>query len=652
MSGQLSNFPLPFPDESFYSLAARFSERMRFSAVAQMHQALFGRPYKLEDSVLPTHLESLIERVPPENGLTLGTLIERHTPLSFYAAFLPPDMIQLMRFLMRGGDGSARLTVPGCRNWSVPSPMMLRYCPFCARDDRTHFSECYWHRLHQLPGITLCARHEIPLQDSVVSTQKAWEHTLIPAERAIARTIPPLQPLSAEDRGRMKRLAQDAGWLLNQRGLTSESTTLRDRYRALLDSKGFINCDGRVRAVEMSEALVAHYSSEFLARLGCSLERGRNRTRLNYLVDRSERRCHPIHHLLLLGFLGCTTSTFFSTSQGQSFQDTPEGPFGIGPWPCLNPVCERFREPCIIDCDDLPGIYRGRDAVMKRFACACGFIYKRYGPDRSPEDRFRRGWVEAYGPIWEAGVRAFWLDPAVNQVEMARRLGVHIATVQVHARRLGLPFPCPGSYSKKSVDDVPVLTHGRKTVSPKQHEYRSAWEDIRERYPDWGTTAIRRAAPRAYGWLYRFDRDWLRSHSPERASSKGIPTTPWIDWDERDRESAETVCREAARRRALPGLPERITKKALKGALERRLSPSQLLRMPMTFKSLDDESEIHAAFWSRRIWWACEQYQREAVSPTREELERRARVNQHVAPLPEVQQAIASAIATLRAYAA
>ncbi|MBR1752184.1 MAG: TniQ family protein [Ruminococcus sp.] len=46
----------------------------------------------------------------------------------------------------------------------LPDPdRRLRYCPVCAADDREKYGETYWHRVHQIPEISVCAKHRCRL---------------------------------------------------------------------------------------------------------------------------------------------------------------------------------------------------------------------------------------------------------------------------------------------------------------------------------------------------------------------------------------------------------------------------------------------------------------------------------------------------------
>jgi len=45
-----------------------------------------------------------------------------------------------------------------------------------------------------------------------------------------------------------------------------------------------------------------------------------------------------------------------------------------------------------------------------------------------------------------------------------------------------------------------------------QERYRRHWTELLAQHPELGMTALRKRAPRTYGWLYRNDRDWIQEN--------------------------------------------------------------------------------------------------------------------------------------------
>ena len=60
-----------------------------------------------------------------------------------------------------------------------------KYCPKCALRDRECYGEAYWHRVHQLQGVTVCPEHGVPLIESAVRRNRAESRIEAAAELVI-----------------------------------------------------------------------------------------------------------------------------------------------------------------------------------------------------------------------------------------------------------------------------------------------------------------------------------------------------------------------------------------------------------------------------------------------------------------------------------
>ena len=89
----INHFPTPLPDELFYSLCARYGERVRYSDIEAVNEDLFGARGKSAVVDLPSHLGHFVRSLPPNHDLTLSRLIYKHTLLPFYAPFLPAERL-------------------------------------------------------------------------------------------------------------------------------------------------------------------------------------------------------------------------------------------------------------------------------------------------------------------------------------------------------------------------------------------------------------------------------------------------------------------------------------------------------------------------------------------------------------------------------
>ena len=352
---------------------------------------------------------------------------------------------------------------------------------------------------------------------------------------------------------------------------------------------------------------------------------------------------HPFYHLLTIRFLSFTLETILSQ------EIAPFAPFGTGPWPCLNPVCELFQQR-VIPSYRMPepnkkGIFVGT------FSCQCGYTYSRRGPDISPDDAFRKGQVLSYGSIWDAKFLELWRDSTVSMRKMGPILGISRDSLTSHARRLQLSVP----------RNAPsAMTGGKITPQSRRKDrtwYRQQWSTLVENSPGESVKSLARKAKGVYSWLYRNDREWLRANRPARIKDtrKQERSTPlqlgklWRLSKDRDAQLAVAV-RQAFNKLVIEqGPPKRISQSRICNVAELRWIPSPQ-EAPLTAQVLKEVTETPEAFALRRIDWALHQYMEEQVSPAKWTFIERAHVR-HMIHYYNVEQAVYNAMNVLLQFA-
>ena len=180
---RIAYFPEIYPDELIYSVLARFYIHSGYSAYIFCAEDVFVNrrvsPDKEFVNVLkPEVLESLCRK------MAVPELVERHTMFPYYARFLPYGRRSRAFEAMcsMSGDYHNLLAIPKQKNGEH---RYLRYCPLCAEEDRQLYGETYWHRSHQLTGVSVCPKHgSILLNSSIIISGKASPN-LVTAEQEI-----------------------------------------------------------------------------------------------------------------------------------------------------------------------------------------------------------------------------------------------------------------------------------------------------------------------------------------------------------------------------------------------------------------------------------------------------------------------------------
>jgi Tn7-like transposition protein D/TniQ len=615
----LGHFPTPYPDELLYSICGRYSDRMPYHNAKSVLEDLFGTPTATAVVDLPDRLGSIAANLPEGTSLTTDHLISRRTLLPFFSAFLPPERVDRLHEDMKRPDGPAAYLRSGLVASRIPQPRFLRYCPACKRDDEKLLGETYWRRLHQLPGVEVCPTHEVFLEDGGVS-RLAGRISLrfITAENS-TRTVP-LRRVNLTDRDHqaLLKVARDSAWLLEHPRPGSDLNVLYERYLLLLVKRSLATHTGSIHVGKLLDQFRGNYSALLLNRLHCEFS-GKDLIKTNWLLRlmRPPRHAqHPLYHLLSIQFLGQTAEEFFKLPERGSH-------FGEGPWPCLNPAAEHFREPVIQECSLSPRLRDGRP--VGRFNCACGFSYYRAGPDSSHEDRYRIGRVVSFGPAWEAKLKELWEDGGLSLSEVGRLLGVDPLTVRRHATRLNLsPSPCRNT--------KPLSTRARlknedraEKMRKKRDLFRSKWLSGMKQRSKRTMKSLRKTLPKVYAWLLQHDTEWLKRNRPRPAKNKR--GNPSVDWNGRDLTYTALVRQSAARIRNGPGRPVRVTRTAVARDLGVvSLFQKHLHKMPQTSRALASVVESSEEFAVRRVWRASNLYLKEGVRPRRWQVILRANV--------------------------
>jgi hypothetical protein len=613
-------FPTPYPDELLYSLCARFSTRVRFKGVKSVLEDLFGAPTATAIIDLPNRLGFLAKALPANSSLTVDCLIDKHTLFPFFSSFQPASRVNQLRGDLKSSGGTAGHMRSGIMASRVPAPAHLRFCPACKREDKEYYGETYWHRIHQLPGVEVCSQHQVFLEGNNVCLRAGRKHLLfIGADEAICEAQ--VRRIDLGNRGHrvLLQIARDAAWLINHPSLGTSLKTLHNRYLKLLIKRKFATYTGRIYVGRLLEEFRSFYSSSLLRLLYCEFT-GSDQVKTNWLlrlVRRPKHTQHPLYHLLLIQFLGCTVEEFFRIPSEISY-------FGEGPWPCLNSAADHYQQPIIQEHQLGDRLRYGKPTG--EFICKCGFAYVRTGPDSSLGDRFRIGRIISFGQLWEAKLKELWKDSSLSLSEVGRRLGVDPLTVRRHAVRLKLPLTRSGKETKPL--NVKTQLQGQ-TISAKwekkRKHYRSKWLSKQNHKQKITLKDLRQILPREYAWLRRNDSEWLIKHLPP--SNRHTHPKLSVDWRRRDGTYAAAVGDAASQIKSVLGRPIRITKTAIGrviGAVP--LLQQKLNKMPRTAQVLASVVETREQFAVRRVWWAADLYCQEDVLPRKWQLVVRANV--------------------------
>lgn len=636
-------FPDPHPDEIFYSLCARYSSHVCYTSTKKIFQELFGSQHSISAIGLPTHLGHVIDNLPPERKYTVDDLIDQNTLFPLYGPFLSQERWLEIRELMIGDNGTGIYRRLGLANQNIPRLTFFRYCPDCAEQDKKNFGEYYWHRLHQVVGVEICPIHGNFLENSTAQLETHWTRSALVSANDAIEIRKPRKAASSPWYQTLFDIATDVLYLLEHPCISQGLPFLYKTYHSLLAVQDLVTPYGLVRSSDLMDRFASCYSAELLLMLHCEITRNTNNW-LFRLLRPSKRVQHPLHHILTMHALNSNIDAFFHKPIKSP------SPFGEGPWPCLNPVCEFYKKMCISDYQIRKGTEKGY--ISATFVCVCGFKYSRVGPDSSPEDIFRRDRIYSYGSIWEKKLSELWPDQDLSLSTISRLLSVSPDLLNRQAAKLGLSVPRnPLQESKKRLS--------RKRKNQKDVTwYRDQWLAILQEAPDASISALFRKCPKIFEWLRDNDRVWFLEHRPAvrkksvpqifqstQFSSKARANEYDIDYD---RTTAKAV-RDSASKIGAICPPQRVTIHSIQRDTPQTRVRSKLTKLPLTAQAFQEVQESRESFLIRRIWWIVQKYQEKRVCPTRSQLISEVRA-QDFLDVPVVQRNLDEAMNVLLAF--
>jgi len=645
----IEHFPDPYPDEILYSVWARYSELVSLPYKEDVLQELFGSSQVKPSVDLPSHLKHFVDQLPYGHSYTLDFFLNHHTLLPLYRPFLSCERFSLVQELMIEGNRSAHL-VAGIGSRGLLSPLWLRYCPICVVEERTRLGECYWHRLHQAPGVEICSKHCVFLENSTVRARSSLrDFGFLAAEKSIV-SIKPREATSSLYFHTLMNIACEAQYLLEHLIEPLDIRFLHQQYSTLLTRCGFMTPQGRIRFRDLLKTFTEYYSEDLLRALQCTVRLqgyldSEWLSRIMRLASPKNHKtvCHPLHHILAIRFLGLTLEMFLSQ------EIVPPLPFGEGPWPCLNPICEHYLQQTISTYQLSETNIKGH--MVGIFSCACGYTYSRMGPASSPEDSFRKGKTRVYGSVWDKKLRALWFDGTIHHKDIADLFRVNRYTINRQAKRLNLPVP--------RWNARPKVGGKRPKRKPKGlSQYRSKWLKVVKEAPGESRRALRLHAQGVYNWLRRHDHEWLEEHCPPKkrpgkpmqdSNQKEKPTSRWKLGSKNDACMAEEIRKGVLRLTNEAGSPERVSKhRIFREILHARWLPSPD-NAPLTSQALQEVAETYEAFALRRIRWVLQHYLEAHICPTRKQFIEKAHLKRML-NIQEVQKAIDDAMDVLSQF--
>lgn len=557
-------FTNPYPDELIYSAIARYHFYSGNIDCKDTLEEVFQNRSAIPSVEIGSYFSHLSKQLGP--NYTVESILANHTIYPFYAMFLSKQRQQnILQDVV--GDGKGIYARLGMVAGSICKKDGLYYCAECAKSDVSQYGEPYIHREHQLQSISYCAHHEILLRKYEVGPTSRIEYIRFEIDKMDLSPTKEEKPYSAI----LIYLAKQAYKMfqipLHQ--ISREKITLM--YRAFLRERNLITIANRVRQKELYQDFRSIFPIGFIEKHECDLDLDKEYNWLKVLTRNLKRHVHPFRHLLMFYFIQQDVGNFIDFK-------TDEGPFGHGPFPCLNQSAPHYKQR-VISKVEVTRDYKTKSPIGT-FRCSCGFEYSRKGPDISLEDQFRIGRIKVFGEVWQA------------KLEILARENLSVRGI---ARKLGVDFKTVKKYLREKKE---INRESHQIDMVRLQQYQSEIFNAIKKTPYLSRTELRDNFKKQYIFLYRHDKQWLLENLPcnkmKQLSNKKV------DWTKRDKEYVEDIknlCKQLLKQDKMVRITVSVIGKQLGilANLERHLN-----KMPNTKELLEEISESLEQFQIRR----------------------------------------------------
>lgn len=566
-------FPSGLPDESFYSIVARYHHLSGNPYDRDTLRELFDKHTIVVTSHLPSSIDALVRVLPSGSTIDVQAIINRHTVFPYYRPFLTARQISLSQTAMKGDSAIGLKTMMGLVASQVGGGNLYRFCHRCVTQDDQRYGQPYWHRAHQLPAVFICHEHQIPLFELEADWVALNRHRLFLPTTPVVISCAKIIAIEERHFSSMRDLAIDSKRVLDAGYEAISAVQMKNIYRDLAADLGLMHSSDRVRISDFS-AWIQQQVADFPATREFRFIHFGDRLHAPAwalsLLRKARKSTHPLKHLLLLRFLNGNWNSVVTRTHTKGIS-VPQ-PSVKSKWPEVpsNTLGQKLKSMLVEDKQSLRQCARllGQSITTLRIEAAI------------------------------LGIKVSTRPKILNEIKLAT-LRKALASAQ----------PLQALAQRHQVSEVSLYRILRMHPDITQAREQLIFERERDRrrkifFLGCQTSFARRLPD--YHWLHKHDRQWL-TQVINTAPQKNILSVARLDWNKRDLLFSEAV-KTCSKQLYAIQKPVRISKASI-GRKMRNLPilEKHLTKLPLTSEALSANIESVEDFQCRRLRWAAQQ---------------------------------------------
>lgn len=551
--------PTWLPGETAYSWICRYHALNGNRLCGQTSLALFGAMRRGSQHDFPTHLEELSARTNFALGSAEEWALER-TILPYYLHLRgAQDARAALSMMAKGSKGMLKFRL-GILTSRFRAHHPLKACPRCMAEQREQCGVAYWLLAHQYPGVWVCLKHHVLLQQCALKATGVGRFSFIlPRETDLFDVGPSSANASLLRLATISACFAQLPW---DRHLAID-VLARTYLSAVLElgvAASEIRSAPKVLGQHFLEALEPLKVVPELRGFPATTQEAFNQ--LSRWLLRPRGGTHPLRHLSIIFWLFPSWEAFWSRYQEVEARPLQRLPEAAAP--------TRSEDP-------------RRVALLRDLREGCSAT--KAARDHGVDVKTAQAWAASAGFHPQR-------RPKVLKEQALRRL---VAALQRGADKRASAQQL--SVSVETVTNVLRTEPGLSTrwraarLEAARTSARTAYADAIRSHPGSGVKTIRAVVPSAYAWLYRNDRAWLASTNVDvRTLHSDAPRRQRVDWNKRDRELRDELLRAAARAPAQAAGQQHI----FEAVPELRAKQRSMRRLPLTKALLEDLTHLRS----------------------------------------------------------
>ncbi len=531
---KLHYFPRIYPDELLYSVIARYQKHVGDPPHTLSNFDLLGNGHVIPSLDMQNGIRNLISSISSTTHMSDDRVLDELTLFNYLVAYVDTRLASRVRSAVLAGkvrDWYVRL---GYAAFKVNRLTTLRFCMSCRERMLNDYGELYWRRAHQLSSVLVCKEHQQSLYLSKVDIQPISRHSFIAADTD-NNPIDALPLISICDERSLRILVEIATMSESLLDLPSQRKTLggwTSHYRRQLEDAGLVSVKGRISMKRLHDEISLFYHG--LANQIAGFKNHTSHSWVSKLARKQRSLTHPMHHLFFQCYLNRLKPNQYK-------------PFGLGPWPCANPLSNHYGNAVIRSFET----HTNHGHQVAVFKCKCGYVYTRWFQPHTGQIGAVR--FKAFGPTLEPAIRSA-IQKEISLRALARELQLDPKTVVRLASNLGVAMSWKtGKYLKKLPQELSAI-----------------------------------------------ERTVITDNLSKKAFGK-------LDWNAIDTDLKNKV-KVAVRNIKKKNPPIKVTIAEIERTVKRiGWISKRLMKLPLTTAYLHRTLETHSAYRERRIYWAIDE---------------------------------------------